>query len=90
MGWTKGSKIGLTNAGVTKPVEFIPRGFHQGLGAEVREEEPPKVRKDGKRWINKPGQSNKPRERMRLKPTENGETRHYRAPDEELVPVKVF
>uniref|UniRef100_A0A6A7FXJ3 G-patch domain-containing protein n=1 Tax=Hirondellea gigas TaxID=1518452 RepID=A0A6A7FXJ3_9CRUS len=87
MGWTKGSKIGLTNAAVTKPVEFIPRGFHQGLGAEVKVVEPPKVRKDGKRWINKPGQS-KPKEKMRLKPTANGHTRHHRAPDEELVPVK--
>eukprot|EP01083_Nonionella_stella_P070550 188810_1 len=86
MGWTDGGKIGRTNAGVAKPVEFTPRGRRQGLGAEAKVAEPP-TRKDGRRWISKPGEKRKSAP-MRARPDSDGRTRHHHAPGEKLMPAK--
>ncbi|KAF1741889.1 hypothetical protein MXB_1240 [Myxobolus squamalis] len=34
MGWVEGQPIGLTNKGLSQPIEFIPRPHGLGLGAE--------------------------------------------------------
>ena len=38
MGWSEGKPIGLNNAGLVEPIEYIPRHKGLGLGAEKRNE----------------------------------------------------
>eukprot|EP00112_Aurelia_sp_Birch-Aquarium-sp1_P012452 Seg2619.2 transcript_id=Seg2619.2/GoldUCD/mRNA.D3Y31 product="G-patch domain and KOW motifs-containing protein" protein_id=Seg2619.2/GoldUCD/D3Y31 len=71
MGWKEGEAIGLTNKGLTEPIEFIPRHKGLGLGAEKRQEEVSKRRR-------KPGDTKDTKRDDGPIVEKDGKVRHYK------------
>ncbi|XP_065066622.1 G-patch domain and KOW motifs-containing protein-like [Rhopilema esculentum] len=70
MGWREGEAIGLTNKGLSEPIEFIPRHKGLGLGAEKRQEEMKAKRR-------KLGESTDPKRNGPIV-EKDGKVRHYK------------
>ena len=89
MGWSEGKAIGRNASGLTAPVEFVPRQHRLGLGAAPKAPELPPTRRDGRKYIPKPGESVQPAAVMVAAPTPDGRVRHIKTVGEELVPYEV-
>lgn len=87
MGWKPGAKVGVgVNARVVDPIQFLQRGYRQGLGADdalVALKNAKKPRK----YV-RPGESREPRPQLRVAADANGRRRHYQKIGEKL--QKVF
>jgi hypothetical protein len=88
MGWAEGKAIGRNASGLSAPVEFVPRQHRLGLGAEPKAPELPTARRDGRKYIPKPGESTTPVPVMVAAPTPDGRTRHVRNVGEALIPLE--
>lgn len=82
MGWKPGDAIGLTNAAVVEPIEFLPRAERLGLGANVVK---PKDRPDRK-YI-KPGQSRDEKAIQQVVVEADGRIRHHRKLSKRIIQV---